>query len=172
MAAITTTVAAITNMARRRMEAVPLDAIVGQPNLHSVRHFVEQVSTFVSHFVTTKWGGKYLFLPLVLSKAKMRPSAGNNNLDCKQLKKPEIINPRTEDITQGKYLLQFQEDQQVAWQEYTFQEVVDSVAAKAIVAAVNAQCVKELKEDYVGYKNQTIKTLVTHLSTWYVITIK
>ena len=44
------------------------------------------------------------------------------------------------------------------------------VAAEAIVAAVDTQYVEELKEDYAGYKNQTIKTLVTHISTWYVIT--
>ena len=30
----------------------------------------------------------------------------------------------------------------------------------------------ELKEDYVGYKNQTIKKMVIHIHTWYVITTK
>ena len=39
------------------------------------------------------------------------------------------------------------------WQEYPFQEVVDSVAVESIVAAGDAQYVEELKEDYVGYKN-------------------
>ena len=43
---------------------------------------------------------------------------------------------------------------------------------KFIVTAVDAKYVEELKEDYVGHKKQTIKTLVTHLSTWYVITTK
>ena len=46
------------------------------------------------------------------------------------------------------------------------------VVAEAIVAAVDAQYVEELKEECVGYNNQTIKTLVTQLSTWYVITTK
>ena len=50
--------------------------------------------------------------------------------------------------------------------------MVDSVAVEAIVAAIDAKYVGELKEDYVGYKNHTIKTLVTHISTWYVITTK
>ena len=31
---------------------------------------------------------------------------------------------------------------------------------------------EELKEDYVGYKNQTIKTITDQLQTWYVITTK
>ena len=94
MAATTTTVVAITKIARGRTEAVPLDAIFGKPNLHSVHHLVKQLATFASHFATTKWGGKHEFLPLVLSKAKMRPAAGNNNLDCERLKKPELIKPK------------------------------------------------------------------------------
>ena len=116
-----TTVTAITKMARGRMEAVPLDAIVRQPTLHSVRHLVEQLATFASHFATIKWGGKHGFLPLVLSKAKMRPASGNNNLDCERLKKTDLINPRIEDITQGIEILQLQADQKVDWQEYTLQ---------------------------------------------------
>ena len=46
------------------------------------------------------------------------------------------------------------------------------VAVKYIIAAIDTQYVKEIKEDYIGSKNQTIKTLVTQLSTWYVITTK
>ena len=83
----------ITNMVRGRMESVLLDNIVGQPALHSVQHLVKQLATFTSHFATTKWGGKHRFLWLVLSEARMRPAAGNSNLDCKQLDKPELINP-------------------------------------------------------------------------------
>ena len=95
------TVTAITEMVKGRMEAVPIDAIVRQPTLHSMRHLVEQIKIFASHVATTKWGGKHGFLPLVLSKAKMQPAAGNINLDCKRLKKLELLNPTIEDSTQG-----------------------------------------------------------------------
>ena len=101
MAAITTTAAAITEMLRGRIKDIPLDAIVGQPTLQSMGQLIEKLETFASHFATTKWGGKHGLLPLVLSKAKMKPAAGNNNLDCKSLNKPELINQRTEDITHG-----------------------------------------------------------------------
>ena len=88
MSAITTTVASITKMVSGRMEAAPLESIVGQPTLHSVRHLVEQLATFASHFATTKWGGNHWFLTIVLSKANMRLSTGKDNLYCKRLKKP------------------------------------------------------------------------------------
>ena len=50
--------------------------------------------------------------------------------------------------------------------------MVDSVVVKSIVAAIDTQYVKELKEDYVWYKNQMIKTMITHLSMWYFTTNK
>ena len=46
------------------------------------------------------------------------------------------------------------------------------MAVKSIITAVDTKYVEELEEDYVGYKNQTIKTLVTQLHTWYIITNK
>ena len=129
------------------MEAVPLDAIVGQPTLRYVQHLVEYLVTFASHFATTKWGGNHGFLPLILSEAKVQPTARNSNIDCERLKKPDFLNPIIEDSTQGREILQFQADQEVEWQDYTFQEVVNVMATKAIVAAVDAQYVKEIKED-------------------------
>ena len=95
------------------MKSVLLEAIVGQPTLNSVQHLVKQLKTFASHFATTKWGGKRRFLPLVLSKAKMRLAAGDHNLDCKRLEKPEILNPRIEDSIKGREFLQLQEDHNV-----------------------------------------------------------
>ena len=154
MATITANVTAITKMVRGRMEAVPLNSIVSQPTLHSVRHLVEQLAKFANNFSTTKWGGKHGFLLLVLSKAKIRPADGNNNLECERLKKPDLINPQIEDSTQGRELLQFQMDQKVECQYYTFQEVFDSVAVKYIVADVDAQYVKYIKEEYMGLKTR------------------
>ena len=110
MAEITKTVTAITVMARGQTEAASLDVIVGQHTLHYVQQFVEQLATFAIHFATTKWGGKHGFLPLVLSKSKMIPATMNNNLDYERLKKPELLNQKIEDSTQGRELLQLQAD--------------------------------------------------------------
>ena len=157
MAAISATMTAITEMVRERMEAFPLDVIVGQPPLNSVRYLLEHLTTFERHFATKKWGGKHGFLPLVLREAKIRISARDKNLNFNQLAKPELLDPKIEDYTKGRDILQLQEDQKVECQKYTFQEVVDSVAVKAIVTDVDAQYIKDLEEDYVRYKNQTIK---------------
>ena len=109
------------------MEAVPLDAIMGQPTLNSVRHLVEQLTAFASHFATTEWGGKHGFLLIVLTNTKILIAARNQNIECERIENPELLNPKIEDDTKGRKLIQFQEDHKVKWQEYTFQEVVDSV---------------------------------------------
>ena len=98
------------------MEAVPLDAIVLQPILNSVRHLVEQFANFASHLETTKWGDKHGFFPLVLSKARMRLAAGENNIDFERLVKPDLLNPRIKDDTKRCELLQLQEDHKVECQ--------------------------------------------------------
>ena len=89
---------------------------------------------------------------LVPSEEKMRLAAGNINLDCERIKKKELLNPRTEDSTQGWELLQFQADQKVEWHKCTFQELVNLAAVEYIVVDVYTKYVEELKEDYVGYK--------------------
>ena len=48
--------------------------------------------------------------------------------------------------------------------------VVDAVAVEAIAAAVDVQYIDKLREEYVGYKNATIKTMIKQLRSWFVIT--
>ena len=102
----------------------------------------------------------------------MRLASGIQYLECSSIKRPELLIPKIEDDTSGCELLQIQEDHKVYWQGYTFQEVIDSVAVKSIVADVDAQYVEQLEEDYIGYKNQNIWTIIKQLQMWYIITIK
>ena len=48
--------------------------------------------------------------------------------------------------------------------------VINAVAVEAIVAAVDDQYLDQLSEEYVGYRNATIKTMIAHLRSWFVIT--
>ena len=117
-------------------------------------------------------GGIHGYLSLVLSEAKMCLVTGDSTLDCDRTTTPERINPAITDTTSGRALLQIQEEQKLEWQEFTLQTVIDAVGVESIVIAVKNQYVKELSEDYIGYKNQTIAAMVKQLQTWYVITNK
>ena len=109
MAVITVTVTVTTKMERGQMEDVPLNSIVEQPTLNSVQHLANQLAIFAIHFATTKWGGKHGILPLVSIKTKMCLAAGDNNINCKRLSKPEFFNPIIKDNTKGREILQLQE---------------------------------------------------------------
>ena len=76
---------------------------------------------------------------------------------------------KIEDNIKGSEILQLQDDHKFNWKEYTFQEAIGAVAVESIFAAVDAQYVEHLEEDYVGYKNQNIRMMVEQIQTWYVI---
>ena len=100
----------------------------------------------------------------------MRFVTDNATLDCAHLPQPDLVHPKIKQDTKGRDLLQFQEDQKQKWTEYHFQLIVDAVAVEAITAAVDKQYIDELREEYVGYKNATIKTMIKQLQSWFVIT--
>ena len=102
----------------------------------------------------------------------MRLVTGDASLDFLRLPLPACINARITDATVGRALLQLQEEHKVEWQEYNFQTFLDAIDVEAIVAAVDDQYVEELSEYYIGYKSQTVATMITHLQTWFVITNK
>ena len=56
-------------------------------------------------------------------------------------------------------------------QEFWKQEAVNAIVVEQIVnEVVNATYVEELKDDYIGYATQTIKTILAHLKTeWYIV---
>ena len=100
----------------------------------------------------------------------MRLATTDDSLNCAWLKKKAIIHRNIANDTKGRDLIQLQEDQKLHWTEYHFQMVIGAVAVEAIIAAVDKQYIDELKEEYVGYNNQAIKTMVLQLWTWFVIT--
>ena len=126
------------------MEAIPIDTIMGQPTLNSIRHLVNQLASFASHLATTKWGGKNGFLLLVLTETKICLAAGIQDIEYGRIKRPKLLNLKIEYDTKGRGLLQIQEDHKVHFQEYNFQEVINAVAVEAILAAVDAQYVEQL----------------------------
>ena len=79
------------------------------------------------------------FPPANITKTKVRLPAGIQYLKCGRIKLPELLNPKNEDNSKGCNLLQLQEYHKVNWQEYTFQEVINAAAVKAIFAAVDTQ---------------------------------
>ena len=73
-----------------------------------MRHLVNQIAAFTSHFATTKWGGNHSFLTPMLIEIKMRLITRIQDLECGRIKQPELLNPKIEDDTKGRELFQIQ----------------------------------------------------------------
>ena len=57
--------------------------------------------------------------------------------------------------------------------DYQTQEEADDTLEEFIIEAVDPQYIEELKMDYVGYGNETAKTMLHHIkSTWCKITTR
>ncbi len=56
---------------------------------------------------------------------------------------------------------------------FNLQEAITNIGVKRIINSVEEQYIEELNEDYFGYANQTIKSLLEHLCTiWYKVMTK
>ena len=57
MSATTSTLNAVTELVRARLEAVPIYQLIVQPTQKSTGKLINQLSGFASHFSSSKWGG-------------------------------------------------------------------------------------------------------------------
>ena len=116
MSALTSTMTAITEIVRGQLNAVPFGPLIGQPNRHYVRHIIDQLTGFTSHFSSSHWWGRHGYLTFVLSEAEMRLVTGDATLDYARLPLTARINVKITDATVCRALLQLQEEHKVVWQ--------------------------------------------------------
>jgi hypothetical protein len=155
------------------MAAKPLDTIVGQPTTESMDRMTEQMVQMVTPIKTTAWGGLHGSLALVLDNvdyATITRRAGNLTAHLVQ---PPLVNPAIKDDTPQRELLHLQADMKDLQKSFDLQEAITNIGVQRIINSVEEQHVDELNEDYFGYANQTIKSLLEHLCTnWCKVMIK
>ena len=174
-----TTGASVQESIRAQIGTSAIDKIIGQPTTTSVNNLKEQIAKIAASVKTTKWGGRHRYLPLVLDDTEWQaassfgdtlPSGAPNNTH--RLTRPPLVpaglaNNMT--IT-ARHAITSKHERDKA--EFWTQEAVDSIIVDRIVTEIiDAPYVEELEEDYVGYANQTIKTVLAHLkTTWCTVT--
>jgi hypothetical protein len=75
------------------------------------------------------------------------------------------VNPAIKDDTRQHKLLRLQADTKNLQKLFNLQEVLTNISVQCIINSVEEQYVEELNEDYFGYANQMIKSLLAHLCT-------
>jgi hypothetical protein len=147
------------------MAAKPLDVIVGQPTMASMDKMTEQTAQMVAPVKTTAWGGLHGSLALVLDDADYEIITKAVVKSTTRLGQPASVNPKINDTMSQLDLLTLQAETKRLQKELDLQEAVTAISVQRIIDSVEEQYVEELNEEYFGYTNQTIKTIIDHLRT-------
>jgi hypothetical protein len=149
------------------MAAKPLDIIVGQPTTKTMNKMVEQMAQIVAPAKTTAWegGGRHGSLTLVLNDVDYSSITKAKITSTKPVNQPDTINKGITATSTPLEILTFQEETKKLQKEFDLQEAVTNIGVQRIIDCVKEQYIEELNEEYFGYANSNIKTLLYHLRT-------
>ena len=116
----------------------------------------------------TDWSaGKFGCLPLALEDDDLKISTNSALASNTRLPEPATVHPEIQDDTGQIDLLRLTNEQDERWAAYHIQESATEIGVAMLVANVEDQYLIELNEQYVGFRNQTPLTILTHLTkTW------
>jgi hypothetical protein len=155
------------------MAAKPLDTIVGKPTTKSMDRMMEQMVQMVAPVKTTAWGGLHGLLALVLYDVNYATITRRAVTLTARLVQPPSVNPAIKDNILQRELLRLQANTKNLQKAFGLQEAITNIGVQHIINNIEEQYVKELNEDYSGYANQTIKSLLEHLCTnWFKVMTK
>ena len=85
----------------------------------------------------------------------------------KRLDEPDAVHLDIKDETKQIDLLRLTKVQEKKWAACHIQEAATEISVAMLVANVEDQYLVELNEQYVGFRNQTPRTILEHLTkTW------
>jgi hypothetical protein len=118
-------------------------------------------------------GGRHGHLPLLISDAKFIAITGILTATTTKRVKPGLVDARYNGNSTNFDRLRWTREQDEKIMDYQTQEEADDTLKEFIIEAVDPQYIEELKMDYVGYGNETAKTMLHHIkSTWCKITTR
>ena len=147
--------------------ANPLGIIIGQPITQSMNLMTEQTAEITAAIRTTAYGGKHGCLALVLGATDYCVVMGNSLSSTNLLEKWKgTVASLTTQATPFN-ILTAKERSQADKKEYKIQEAVNKIGVELIIKCIEPQCTKEKDEEYSGYSNKMIKSLLLNAqSTW------
>ena len=89
----------------------------------------------------------------------------DDKLDCSRADEPQLFNPNIGDTTTTTYENILTADHRVTWYEYYLEQAVDLYSIATIVANTDHQYLAKNHEDYVGYANETTRSMIDHIET-------
>jgi hypothetical protein len=147
------------------MSAKPFDVIVGQPTTESINKMMEQMAQMVAPIKMTAWGSQHGSLALVLDNMDYKSITKSTTQTTALVTQPDAVNQGiTDQITPFK-ILTLQAETKTLQKEFDLQEAVINIGVQCIIDCVEEQYVEELNEEYFGYANSIVKSVLHHLCT-------
>jgi hypothetical protein len=147
------------------MEAKPLDIIIGQPSTETMNKMVDQMTQMVTPIKTTTWEGCHGSLTLVLNNAEYSSINKVRVTSTMPVTQPDAINKGITATSTPLKILTFQKETKKLQKEFDLQEAVTNIGVQCIIDSVEEEYIEELNEEYFGYANNTIKSVLHHLQT-------
>jgi hypothetical protein len=112
-------------------------------------------------------------LALVLDNTDYKSITKSTTQTTALVTQPDAINQGITNQSTQFRILTLQAETKTLQKEFDLQEVVINIRDQRIIDSVEEQYVKELNEEYFGYANSTIKSVLHHLRTkWCKITTR
>ena len=156
-----------------KMGAFNIDKLIDEPTLVTYQTLFDQLAIAAAAVKNNQWGGRHGHLPLLVSDAQYVTISGSATSVTTKRVKPARVDPRINGNTSNYDRLKYTRERDEKIFDYHTQEEVDDALKNLIIAAVDPQYIEELKKDYVGYANDTAKTMLAHIKdTWCKITTR
>ena len=166
-----TDIAGIREMVRDSIMGKPVDKMIGHPTLSTHKHLVNQLAQAAGDIETVAWGGNHGCIALVLEDAQYQTLTGDptSNTDWQDV--PDNVHPDIDETCSEFELLTLQAEQKQTIAEYHKQIAVDNTLKKCLLKSIDEQYVEELKKDYIGYADESTKSILSHIkTTWCKVT--
>ena len=150
------------------MDDRPLNMMIGPPTTKKMDSLTEQLTKCMAgvRINAPEWdSGKFGCLPLALEDGDLTIATPNSLTTNKRLTESAAIHPDIKDETKQADLLRLTKIQDELWTAFHIQEAATEIGVAMLVANVEDQYLVELNEQYVGYRNQTPRTVLSHLTS-------
>jgi hypothetical protein len=159
------------NEVKNIMEETTIDRIVGQPTTETVDNLEIQCAEMCASVETTEWGGEHGHLAMAIDEDDYRTLSGDATFHYRKLANPGNVDPTIDEDTTEFETLTKQAAQAIKIKEWRTADAVESIGVRRIIANVESQYIEEIKEDFIGYNNATIRSMITHLrDEWCIVT--
>ena len=148
-----------------------IDKIVGEPTIETYNILFEQLAVGASLVKSTQWGGKHGHLALITGDARYQLITNDDTLNTDEVAEFGAVDPAITADTAEFTAKRLSREWDIKIRGRVMQEEMKEHLLSLIVGAVDEPYIIERKKDYVGYSNETPKSILHHIKkNWCKIT--